>query len=316
MDEYTWWGTTNPPPSRYVTAKLLRQKFLRPLQPAGFIRGTHGRILLYDLDNPESAGTYLPQNAEEWTAWNEYEKANEHSRWSNRLDGRFATDKYEALLEVQRICAEPFVILDTETTGLDDHAEPVEIAVIDHNLQTLMNTRIKPGIPIPRKASEIHGIHDIDIKYAPPFSAVARELSEILSSARVLIYNYQYDTRILWYAYRLAGLELPEINPSEKHKRSCLMDLYSVYVGDWRGRSRGYRWQALNGGHSALSDCRAAFALLMEMKTKEVVTPDEAFEEFWAEFMSREFDRELATTEGLEYRQESLSAFDCLRWSH
>jgi DNA polymerase-3 subunit epsilon len=288
MDEYTWWGTTKPPPSRYVTAKLLRQKFLRPLQPAGFIQGTHGRILLYDLDNPESAGTYVPQNAEEWTAWNEYEKANEHSRWSNRLDGRFATDKYEALLEVQRICAEPFVILDTETTGLDDRAEPVEIAVIDHNFQTLMNTRIKPNIAIPREASEIHGIQDIDVKYAPPFSVVAKELSEILTSFRVLIYNYRFDYRILSFAYRLAGIEMPSINSLDEQKRSCLMDLYSVFIGDWQGRSRGYRWQKLNGGHSALSDCQAAWNRIMEMKQAEILTPDEAFDRFWNERIEHE----------------------------
>jgi DNA polymerase-3 subunit epsilon len=288
MEEYTWWGTTNPPPSRYVTTKLLREKFLRPLRPVAFIRGTHGKILLYDLDNPESAGEFIPQTPDEWRAWETYEREKEHHRWQSRNDGRFAQDRYDALMEVQRICVKPFVILDTETTGLDDHAEPVEIAVIDHNFQTLMNTRIKPSIPIPRDATDIHGIQDIDVKYAPSFLTVAPELSEILTSSRVLVYNYQFDYRILWYAYRLAGIEMPNINPLDEQKRSCLMDLYSVFVGDWQGRRRGYRWQKLNGGHSALSDCRAAWNRLMEMKQAEIVTPEEAFGRFWNERVEQE----------------------------
>ncbi|MCW3664158.1 3'-5' exonuclease, partial [Burkholderia cenocepacia] len=51
-----------------------------------------------------------------------------------------------------------FILLDTETTGLDESAEIVEIAVIDDAGNVLLNTLVKPKHPIPNSATAIHGI--------------------------------------------------------------------------------------------------------------------------------------------------------------
>ena len=48
-------------------------------------------------------------------------------------------------------------ILDTETTGLYDDAEIVEISIIDENGGVLLDTLVKPLKPIPAEATAIHG---------------------------------------------------------------------------------------------------------------------------------------------------------------
>jgi DNA polymerase III epsilon subunit-like protein len=50
------------------------------------------------------------------------------------------------------------VILDTETTGLDNQAQVIEIAVIDLVGITLFDTLIRPTIPVSSEATAVHGL--------------------------------------------------------------------------------------------------------------------------------------------------------------
>ena len=52
------------------------------------------------------------------------------------------------------------LILDTETTGLGDDAEVVELAVIDCAGAVLLDTLVRPSGPVPAEAAAIHGITD------------------------------------------------------------------------------------------------------------------------------------------------------------
>jgi DNA polymerase III epsilon subunit-like protein len=90
--------------------------------------------------------------------------------------------------------ADPQVrILDSETTGLHDQARIVELAVITTAGETLIDTLLDPGEPIPTEASDIHGITDSDVAGAPSFAAILPELQQQLHGHRVLIYNAPYD---------------------------------------------------------------------------------------------------------------------------
>ncbi|MHC5824191.1 MAG: 3'-5' exonuclease, partial [Nostoc sp.] len=61
-----------------------------------------------------------------------------------------------------------FFILDTETTGLGD-AEIVDVCVMTQWGQPLINTLVKPTIPIPSGATHIHHITDEMVADAPTF---------------------------------------------------------------------------------------------------------------------------------------------------
>lgn len=103
-----------------------------------------------------------------------------------------------ATLKSQQIVSDSYVFLDTETTGLDEFAEVAEVAVIDSEGNTLVDTLVKPTEPIPPKATEIHGISNQDVVNSPTFSEVWQEqLQPNLADKNVCIWNAVFDLRII-----------------------------------------------------------------------------------------------------------------------
>ncbi|MEG3909649.1 3'-5' exonuclease [Microcoleus sp. w2-18bC1] len=94
----------------------------------------------------------------------------------------------------EQLTQNDWVILDTETTGLV-RAEIVEIAIIDRLGEMLLNTFIKPSIPIPAEVTEIHGISGAMVADAPTFPEVY-PTDAALKDKRVLIYNSAFDIKI------------------------------------------------------------------------------------------------------------------------
>src|SRR5690606_31131536 len=88
------------------------------------------------------------------------------------------------------------VILDTETTGLYE-AEIVEIAVIDTSGNVLLNTLVKPKNGIPEEVTAIHGITNEMVAGALTWPEVWEQLYSILSGKKVLIYNSDFDIRLM-----------------------------------------------------------------------------------------------------------------------
>jgi DNA polymerase-3 subunit epsilon len=163
--------------------------------------------------------------------------------------------------------ADEWVILDSETTGLDaGYNEIVELAVIDGRGKTLLDTRIKPLYPermLERGesgicATDIHGIRPEMLEDAPTFAEVYADVFHMLHGKTVLIYNAPYDTAMLRgdrKRYSLPRLDFEALD---------VMVPYAEWCGE-RRRDGSYRWQKLNGGHSALSDCVATLKVLHEM---------------------------------------------------
>lgn len=165
------------------------------------------------------------------------------------------------------------VILDTETTGLDDGARIVDIAVITATGDTLLDTLVNPGEPIPAEATNIHGITDVMVTDAPTFADIADELRRILAGRRVVIYNAVYDTGVL--IHELGGDNsvfdrigaLKALLPATYEDA---MEPYSDWYGEWSDWHGNYRWQRLGGGHRAHGDCLAVIDCLKAMTRPSV----------------------------------------------
>lgn len=164
------------------------------------------------------------------------------------------------------------VILDTETTGLEDDARIVEISIITASGEVLLDTLVNPGSPIPAEASDIHGITDAMVATAPSFGEILDRLTTVLDGRRCLIYHQPYDFgRLHWELtghYRTAGHDNPEASAGAWLEAMTLEDVmipYSDWVGDWNDYWGNNTWQPLNGGHRALGDCRAVIECLREM---------------------------------------------------
>lgn len=177
----------------------------------------------------------------------------------------------------QQLLADTFVILDTETTGLETDAEIVQLAIIDHTGAVLLDTLIKPTQPIPRIATSIHGITDAMVADAPTFEDIFDLLLMAVGGKRCVIYNADYDLRMLhqseqWHQMK-RNQDWPCMGMEAWRLLAVWVDAmipYSDWVGDWSEYHGNNRWQRLpSGDHSALGDARACLAVITRMAESE-----------------------------------------------
>lgn len=167
---------------------------------------------------------------------------------------------------VTALLEQGFVLIDLETTGLDKdpNVEIIEVAILNHQGQVLLDTLVKPQLPIPAVASCMNGIYDADVVDAPPFEAVYDAIASYLNGQHVVAYNDSFERNILnAVCHRHAKARF------EPASWWCAMRGYATYI-----RSR--RWQKLTQAcvrekitvenqHRALGDCRLTLALMYVM---------------------------------------------------
>lgn len=101
--------------------------------------------------------------------------------------------------------------LDTETTGVSPKGDRiVEISIILMDGSLCVDTRTKrlnPGMPIPKSASDVHGITDADIKDCPTFKQVAQGIMDFIAGWDIVSYNgLSFDIPLLYNEFNRAGL--------------------------------------------------------------------------------------------------------------
>jgi len=126
------------------------------------------------------------------------------------------------------------VFLDTETTGLKDSAEIVEISIIDYDGAVLLDTLVKPNRSIPSDVIRVHGITDEMVAGAPNWMLVWPKVEEILRDRHVGIYNADFDLRMMKQSHRMIGIPWRRM-PAQVF---CVMRLYADYYG-------ARKWQRL-----------------------------------------------------------------------
>lgn len=165
-----------------------------------------------------------------------------------------------------------YLVLDTETTGLDKGAEIASIAVVGSNGLTLLDTLVHPTKPIPSDATAIHGITNEMVKSALPFPSEL--LANLLADRDVVIYNAQYDVGMLYQSTEHAGL--PHVDWKKITRFHCAMEAFSEIYGEWNSRYGNYKWKPLStaayyykvkqeGAHGALVDCQTTLAVCKAM---------------------------------------------------
>lgn len=105
-----------------------------------------------------------------------------------------------------------YVVLDTETTGFsprDDKIIEVGAYKIRDGKVSRYHSLVNPGRRIPKRAVAVHHITDEDVAQAPGFAQILPELNAFLEDLPVVGQSVHFDLRMLWWAYRDAGAELP-----------------------------------------------------------------------------------------------------------
>jgi len=160
------------------------------------------------------------------------------------------------------------VIFDSETTGLGPRDEFVQLGVIDLQGNVVLDTLVRPSRPIPLDATAIHHLTNADVAGAPAFPEVYEKLRDAIGGRTVIVYNADYDRRILQQTCHLYDLPIIEAG-----RWYCAMKTYARFYGAWNSRFGDFRWHKLavacaNEGvpvehaHAAIGDCRLTLALL------------------------------------------------------
>lgn len=278
--EYSWWGGDNEPPSNLKTQKQLAELKLKPLRAIGVIHTKKYDLFLYDVDDPASAtpkkkATESQLKALEKGRLKQREKSLKY-HWRNDV-GFHLENRNQAIEWAKAIIKKgDYLIIDTETTGFYD-AEIVQIGIINLDKEIILDSLIKPTIPIPSEVINIHGIDDNKVKNAPTFKEIYPQLNDILEGKNVLIHNAGFDTSIINYCCTLNNLKMISF------ESKCLMEMYAEYWGEWSEYHESYRWQKLGGDHSAIGDCLAALKMLEEMADSTLINIDEALENYLKE---------------------------------
>src|SRR4028118_2115741 len=94
------------------------------------------------------------------------------------------------------LSGEEFVVLDSETTGLGNPIDFVEVGVVSGQGEPLFDSLIEPSCPVDPRASRVHGHTTEGLAGERRFFEVYPDLLEVLCSKRVVVYNASYDRRV------------------------------------------------------------------------------------------------------------------------
>lgn len=275
------WGAV---PEGLFTIRQLDEKRLKAGEPRGLLpysKTADGYLRLY-LESEATPKKPLTEAQQATVA--KMHEANEaamrcpdcgaykpRKRWfceDCRRKHRHENDVDEVREHAIELLARDFVLFDTETTGLGYAARIVSIAIINPAGETILDTKINPGEPIPADATAIHGITDEMAKDAPTFADVYPAIFAALNGKPWVAYNISFDTGKLHYECQRAGLPMPK---EAKPPGGDVMHLYAVWYGEWSNYFQDYKRQRLPGGsHGALGDAVATLELLKEMAAPEV----------------------------------------------
>jgi DNA polymerase III epsilon subunit-like protein len=103
-----------------------------------------------------------------------------------------------------------FVVIDTETTGIEAGYQVIEVSIIDDTGEVLFNSFVSPTIDIESTAQKIHKIDDKDLMEAPTFKDISEGLFALLRENIVVGYNTNYDLEAIANSAIAYGLEYSE----------------------------------------------------------------------------------------------------------
>jgi DNA polymerase-3 subunit epsilon len=158
----------------------------------------------------------------------------------------------------------PIVFIDLETTGINLATDRiVEIAIIKimpDKTRTVKTKLINPQMPIPKTASDIHGITDDKVKDAPTFKDAANELKQFIDNADLSGYNSnRFDIPLMMEEFLRAGIHFDMADRR-------MVDVQTIFhMNEKRTLEAAYKFyceKQLIDAHSAEADAAATWEIL------------------------------------------------------
>jgi DNA polymerase-3 subunit epsilon len=157
----------------------------------------------------------------------------------------------------------PLAFFDLETTGINISKDRiVEISILKvfpDGKEEIKTKLVNPGIPIPLETSLIHGIYDDDVKDAPLFKDLGKNIAKFLEGCDLGGFNIlKFDVPVLVEEFLRA-----DINFDISKRR--LIDAQKIFhLMEKRNLSAAYKFycdETLENAHSAEADTIATFKI-------------------------------------------------------
>ena len=110
-----------------------------------------------------------------------------------------------------------FIVLDTETTGLEVEQghRVIEIGALlvedRKNTNESFHVYLNPERPIDDEAQKVHGISNEQLKDEPKFPEIAEEFLKFIENSTLIIHNAPFDLGFLNNELKLASVDNPSL---------------------------------------------------------------------------------------------------------
>lgn len=158
----------------------------------------------------------------------------------------------------------PLAIFDLETTGTnvstDRIVEICVVKVMPGGSQDILLQRINPGMHIPREATLIHGITDLDVKDSPSFGDFAAQLEAFLTDCDLSGYNaIKFDIPLLVEEFLRVGIDFSLMN---RHIVDVQNIFHKMEPRTLKAAYKYYCQKNLEMAHTAEADTLATLEVL------------------------------------------------------
>lgn len=204
------------------------------------------------------------------------------------LAGTYAPPKSNAVKLCQQLLADPdAVVIDTETTGLTQLDEVIQIAIINMAGECIFESFVQPvKAQIHPGAFQVHHISERYLVGAPTINKL--NLIDVLDLRTIVGYNIGFDARLLKQSAGavadsklftfLDGPVWSSLAQRPTPNRACYFDAMYLYQNHWAQpkKTGGHLKQSLenacvqqgirpNWSHQALDDARSTLALIKRL---------------------------------------------------
>lgn len=158
----------------------------------------------------------------------------------------------------------PLAVFDLETTGTnvsnDRIVEICVVKILPDGSERILTQRINPGMPIPKEATMVHGITDLDVKDSPFFKDFAPELDKFLEDCDLSGYNaIKFDIPLLVEEFLRVGIDFSLMN-------RYIVDVQNIFhkmePRTLKAAYKFYCQKNLEMAHSAEADTLATYEVL------------------------------------------------------
>ncbi|AUV95455.1 3'-5' exonuclease (plasmid) [Klebsiella oxytoca] len=175
------------------------------------------------------------------------------------------------------------VIIDTETTGLKDFDEIIEITIINMRGEILLNSLVKPSRPIPPDVTKINNITNEMVADAPTWHDVFPAVLKIILKHKWLAWNSSFDARLMVQTCLKSGFfdglkphRITSIIMAIETRHIDAKAVYDQWYGEFDEKRKNFKKQSLAtaaarhgistaGAHRALADCLMILGVLNQV---------------------------------------------------